>query len=66
MNLDEDTLPAEYPAINKQGFHAIAWARENLGARMFYAAFGHSPESWSNPTVIEMTARAIEWAAHQR
>ena len=66
MSLDEDTLPAEYPAINKQGLHAIAWARENLGSRMFYAAFGHSPESWANPIVIEMTARAIEWAAHQR
>lgn len=66
MNLDEDTLPAAYPAINKQGFHAIAWARENLGARSFYAAFGHAPETWANPTMVELTARAIEWTARER
>ncbi len=66
MALDEDTLPPEYPAQNKQGFHAIAWAREHVGSRMFYAAFGHSTTTWLDPTMVELTARAIEWAAHQR
>jgi uncharacterized protein len=66
MTLDEDTLPAEYPAMYKQGAHAVAWARENVGSRSFYAAFGHNPASWADPSMIEMTGRAIEWAAHQR
>jgi uncharacterized protein len=64
--LDEDTLPADYPAMYKQGFHAIAWAREINGGRVFYAGFGHMIEVWYDPNVVELTARAIEWAAHQR
>lgn len=66
MMLDEDTLPADYPAMYKQGRHAIGWARERGLARTFYAAYGHAPDSWYDPKVLEITARAIEWAAHQR
>ncbi len=66
MDLDESTLPANYPAMYKQGFHPMAWAWEPYGGRVFYFAFGHNSATWSDPTVLELTGRAIEWAAHQR
>lgn len=66
LTLDEDTLPPEYPAASKQGYHPIGWAHAPYGGRVFYSAFGHAQAAWSDPTVLEITARAIEWAAHQR
>jgi type 1 glutamine amidotransferase len=66
LTLDEDTLPPDYPANNKQGYHPIGWAHEPFGGRVFYSAFGHAQEAWTDPTVLEITGRAIEWAAHQR
>jgi hypothetical protein len=66
VTLDEDSLPADYPAAAKQGYHPIGWANDRFGGRMFYSAFGHSPETFDVPEVLEITARAIEWAAHQR
>jgi type 1 glutamine amidotransferase len=64
--LDETTLPPEFPAVNKQGFHAIGWTNDRYGGRMFYSAFGHNPATFDDPNVLEIVARAIEWAAHQR
>jgi type 1 glutamine amidotransferase len=66
LGLDEATLPADFPAAYKQGFHPIGWAHENYGGRVFYTAFGHNTATWTDPTVLELTGRAIEWAAHQR
>ena len=66
LTLDEATLPAAYPAMNKQGYHAIGWVNENEGGRSFYTAIGHNPATFADPTVLELTGRAIEWAAHQR
>jgi hypothetical protein len=66
LTLDEDTLPPDYPANVRQGYHAIGWAHEQNGGRVFYSAFGHAQEAWVDPTVLEITGRAIEWAAHQR
>jgi uncharacterized protein len=66
MTLDEDTLPVDYPAMYKQGVHTIAWAREQGPSRMFYAGWGHNPTTWYDPMLVELTGRAIEWAAHQR
>lgn len=65
LALDESTLPPDYPAEYKQGYHPIAWAHELYGGRVFYTAFGHNPDDWTNPTVLELTARGIEWAAHK-
>jgi type 1 glutamine amidotransferase len=64
--LDEDSLPPDYPALAKQGFHPIGWAHENVGGRVFYFAAGHAQASWQDPTFVEIVGRAIEWAAHQR
>jgi type 1 glutamine amidotransferase len=66
LALDESSLPADYPAMYKQGFHPIAWAHELYGGRVFYTAFGHNPDDWTDPNVLEITARGIEWAAHKR
>jgi type 1 glutamine amidotransferase len=66
LSIDESTFPPDYPAMYKQGYHPIAWAHELYGGRVFYTAFGHNPDDWSDPTVLEITARAIEWAAHKR
>ena len=52
--------------LSQQGYHPIAWAHELYGGRVFYTAFGHNPDDWSDPNVLEITARAIEWAAHKR
>ncbi len=66
LAVDESTLPPEYPAENKLGYHAIAWVSERDGGRMFYAAFGHNPATFADPSAVEIIGRAIEWAAHQR
>ncbi len=66
LTLDEDTLPPEYPAQNKQGYAAIGWAHAPFGGRVFYSGIGHAQETWTDPTVLELTGRAIEWAARQR
>jgi type 1 glutamine amidotransferase len=66
LTLDESTLPANYPAINLEGYHPIGWANDRFGGRMFYSAFGHNPTTFHDPEVLEIVGRAIEWAAHQR
>lgn len=64
--LDESTLPADYPADLKQGYHPIGWASERFGGRVFYTAIGHTEQSFSHPVVLDIIARSIEWAAHRR
>lgn len=66
MTLDESTLPSEFPPELKVGYHAYAWTLERFGGRVFYTALGDNPDVFSHPTVLELTGRAIEWAAHQR
>ena len=66
LALDESTLPADYPSQYKVGYHPIAWAHELYGGRVFYTALGHNPDAFSDPTILEIIGRAIEWTAHQR
>jgi type 1 glutamine amidotransferase len=66
LALDETTLPADYPAMYKVGYHPIGWAHDKFGERVFYTALGHNPDAFSDPTIVELIGRAIEWAAHQR
>jgi len=66
MTLDEDTLPGDFPPELKLGYHAYGWAQERFGGRTFYTALGDNPDTFADPTVVELTGRAIEWAAHQR
>jgi type 1 glutamine amidotransferase len=64
--LDEATLPVDYPAMYKVGYHPIAWAHEKYGGRVFYTAIGHNPDAFVDPTILEIVGRAIEWVAHAR
>ena len=66
LALDETTLPADYPDMYKQGYHPVGWAHELYGGRTFFTAIGHNPDAFSDPTILEIVGRAIEWAAHQR
>lgn len=66
LALDESTLPADYPAELRQGYHPIGWASERFGGRVFYTAIGHSEQSFSDPTILSLIGRSIEWAAHRR
>jgi type 1 glutamine amidotransferase len=66
MTLDESTLPPDFPPALKVGYHAYGWTLEKFGGRVFYTALGDNPDTFADPTVLEMTARAIEWAAHRR
>jgi type 1 glutamine amidotransferase len=63
MSLDEATLPADYPSQILMGYHAITWSHERLGGRVFYTAFGHMPDTYSEPWFLDMLGRAIDWTA---
>jgi type 1 glutamine amidotransferase len=63
LSVDESTLPASYPADLRQGYHAIGWTTDRGGGRTFYTALGHNPDSYSDPTFLEIIGRAIEWTA---
>jgi type 1 glutamine amidotransferase len=66
LTLDETTLPADYPDEYRVGYHAIGWAHERFGGRVFYTGLGDNPDGFADPTVLELIGRAIEWTAHQR
>ncbi len=66
LALDETTLPTDYPAQWRVGYHPIGWAHENYGGRVFYTALGHNGDDFKDPIVLELVGRAIEWAAHKR
>ncbi|MDB4962330.1 MAG: hypothetical protein JWP01_2329 [Myxococcales bacterium] len=66
LSLDEATLPSDYPAESKIGFHAIGWARENAGSRTFYTALGHTRSTFVDAAPLTLIGNAIEWAAHKR
>jgi uncharacterized protein len=67
LAIDEDTLPADYPADAKIGYHAIGWTHDNglSGGRVFYTAIGHAIDAYSEPTFLELLGRSIAWAARR-
>lgn len=44
--------------------HPIMWAHKYDGGRAFYTGFGHTPESFSEPLVLDLLTNAIVWAAN--
>lgn len=66
MTLDESTLPKDTPPEYLVGYHALGWAYEPFGGRVFYTALGDEPDDFQNATILELAARGIEWAAHAR
>lgn len=43
--------------------HAVAWANDFHGARVFGTTFGHSDATFSDPAFLEMVTRGIVWAS---
>jgi type 1 glutamine amidotransferase len=66
LALDEESLPAAYPAEFNVGYHPIAWAHQRVGGRVFYTAMGHTVESYAEPAFLDLLARGILWAAPAR
>jgi cytochrome c len=61
LTLDESSyVPG---ADGMGGDHPLAWCHEVEGARAFYTALGHGPESFADPLFLEHVAAGIEWAA---
>lgn len=44
----------------------ISWHHEFEGARVFYTAMGHTPESFSEPNVVTHISGGIRWALGRR
>jgi type 1 glutamine amidotransferase len=70
LALDEGAMPA-YPGPGaadslKMGFHPITWKLEYGGGRSFYTAMGHTDESYSDETFLELLHRGFEWAGGRR
>lgn len=66
LTLDESTLPPTIPPeFLVGGYHAIGWVQEKNGGRVFYTGLGDNPDVFREPTVVEMSARAVEWVARR-
>ncbi len=42
--------------------HALAWAGEYAGARVFGTTLGHGNDTWADPTFQDLLVRGIKWA----
>jgi len=58
MSLDESTYQG-----GGMGDHPITWWHDVGKGRAFYTGFGHTAESYSEPSVRRMLAEAVIWAA---
>src|SRR5262245_48208570 len=65
LAIDESSITG-YPPELRQGHHVIAWTNEKYSGRVFYTAAGHNPDSYTDPTFVEILGRGIEWSAQQR
>jgi type 1 glutamine amidotransferase len=65
LTLDESTLPSSIGPEFRVGYHAIGWVQEREGGRVFYTGLGDNPDVFREPTVIEMSARAVAWVARR-
>ncbi len=60
-HLDESTYkPGPRLAM---GDHPIAWAHCLQNGRAFYTAIGHRPESYAEPSSLELLEQGVAWAA---
>jgi len=44
----------------------VSWVKTHEGGRVFYTAMGHTPESFSDPLVLNHIAAGLRWAMGQR
>ena len=62
-HLDESTIKKSHNDKWKMGDHPVIWWNEKDGIRVFYTVYGHTPEAFQDPLLIEHFTNAINWAA---
>jgi type 1 glutamine amidotransferase len=61
--LDASKLDLTNPRVHrKDNDFPVAWARNHGKGRVFYSTFGHTEESWDDPSMQTMWLEAIKWA----
>ena len=66
LRLDETRVDLQRNGVKRtDGDFPLAWVREYGKGRVFYSAFGHTEESWSDPGIRKMLVEAMRWALRQ-
>jgi uncharacterized protein (TIGR03437 family) len=66
LTLDTHTVDLSAPGVNRtDGDFALAWVRNYGKGRVFYSAFGHFPESFTQEPVRTMLLQALLWLTGQ-
>src|SRR5215467_16255383 len=66
LTLDTRTVNLSAPGVDRvDGDFALAWIRNYGKGRVFYSAFGHFPESFTQEPVRTMLFQAILWLTGQ-
>src|SRR5262249_14615941 len=58
---DKDRTVLEY-RVDKKGKEPWTWVRTHGKGRVFYTAWGHDAQTWTNPGFHELVERGIRWA----
>ena len=64
-HLDENSIVKSNNDTWKMGDHPVIWWNEKDGIRVFYTVYGHTPEAFQDPLIIEHIKNAINWAARR-
>jgi type 1 glutamine amidotransferase len=62
-SLDEKTMKDDKW---KMGDHPLIWYQEMGNTRSFYTVFGHTPEAFQDPKIIEHIGCAVDWVAKRK
>jgi uncharacterized protein (TIGR03437 family) len=65
LTLDTHTVDLSAPGNRTDGDFALAWVRSYGKGRVFYSAFGHFPESFTQEPVRTMLLQALLWLTGQ-
>ncbi len=63
--LDESSIKKSKNDKWKMGDHPVIWWKDKDGIRVFYTVYGHTPEAFQDPLIIEHITNAINWAARR-
>ena len=64
-HLDESTITNSHNDTWKMGDHPVIWWNDKDGIRVFYTVYGHTPEAFQDPLLIQHFVNAINWAARR-
>ena len=66
LTLDAQTVDLSAPGVHRtDGDFALAWVRNYGKGRVFYSAFGHFPESFTQEPIRTMLLQALLWLTGQ-